>query len=216
MNVSTAVHTDQGRRPCTGFIYNTSTANSGIYYCSVKHSVISYMGNGSTVIIKERHPRPVITRYVPDVSVGPSVSLQCVVMGVVPSEASVSWVIGESEMTGWMESGWTHTEDSAVEYTRAHISIPSEIWMEAQDVECVVEVDGRRASKSLKQGELCSWLLYLGSAVAVAVAVVTVIIITAISIKPGNYKYSRSQPINILDLLMCSQGLTRSQFKVEY
>ncbi|MCI4395322.1 hypothetical protein PGIGA_G00179090 [Pangasianodon gigas] len=161
MNVTTAVHTDLGRRPCTGFIYNTSTADSGIYYCSVKHSVISYMGNGSTVIITERHPRPIITLYVPDVSVGPSVSLQCVVMGVVPSEVSVSWVIGESEMTGWTESGWTHTNDSAVEYTRAHISIPSENWMEAQNVECVVEVDGRRVSKSLKQGDYKSSFILL-------------------------------------------------------
>ncbi|MCJ8749522.1 hypothetical protein PDJAM_G00177280 [Pangasius djambal] len=205
MNVSTAVHTDQGRRPCTGFIYNTSTADSGIYYCSVKHSVISYMGNGSTVIIKERHPRPTITVYVPDVSVGPSVSLQCVVMGVVPSEASVSWVIGESEMTGWMESGWTHTDDSAVEYTRAHISIPSEIWMEAQDVECVVEVDGRRVSKSLKQGssQLCSWLMYLCG--GVALVVVVVFLVALVALQPGGKK--RTQGFSIPDVQYASLDL---------
>lgn len=53
-----------------------------------------------------------------------------------------------------------------------------------------------------------SWLLYLGS--AVALTVVTVITITAVSLKPGNYKYSHAQPLDILDLLMCggAQGWT--------
>lgn len=46
-----AVHTDQIKKPCRGSIKNTNTADSGIYYCSVKQSYISYMGNGSTVII---------------------------------------------------------------------------------------------------------------------------------------------------------------------
>ncbi|XP_053494684.1 immunoglobulin lambda-like polypeptide 1 [Ictalurus furcatus] len=170
MILATAVHTDPSLKLCRGFIYNTSVADSGIYYCSVKHSVIYYTGNGTTVIVTEPRTGPVVTLYVPDVSVGPSVSLQCVVMGVVPSEAIISWVVGDSETTGWTESGWTHANASAVEYTRAHISIPSETWLEAPNVECVVEVDGRRVSKSFKKAssQVCPWLLYLGSGVVLA------------------------------------------------
>ncbi|KAK3508505.1 hypothetical protein QTP70_031363 [Hemibagrus guttatus] len=175
MKMATTVHTDPSRRPCAGFIYNVSTADSGVYYCSIKHSFIIYMGNGSTVIVTaiqvflkkwtaivrsngtksfaERRPRPIVTLYTSDANTGPSVSLQCVVMGVVPAEARVFWVVGESEMTGWTESSWTHANHSAKEYTRSHIKIPSQIWMEAQNMECVVEVDGRRVSKSFKRSE---------------------------------------------------------------
>ncbi|XP_060759911.1 uncharacterized protein LOC132870295 [Neoarius graeffei] len=153
LSLATAVHNDPRASPCTGLIYNTSMADSGLYYCAAKHSVLSYWGSGSTVIITERRPRPIITLYVPAESVGPSIPLQCMVMGVVPSEVNVSWVVGESEMTGWTESGWTHTSDSAVEYTLAHINIPSENWAETPNVDCVVEVDGRRVSKSLQQGD---------------------------------------------------------------
>ncbi|XP_058261130.1 uncharacterized protein LOC131362851 isoform X2 [Hemibagrus wyckioides] len=173
LKMTTAVYTDQSQKPCVGFIYNASVADSGVYYCSIKHSVMFYMGKGSTVIVTECHPRPIVTLYVPDTDTRPSVSLQCVVMGVVPAEARVFWVIGESEMTGWTESSWTHTNHMAKEYTRSHISIPSQIWMEAQNVECVVEVDGRRVSKSIKQGskQLCSLLLYLCSSVALVVII---------------------------------------------
>ncbi|XP_060721507.1 uncharacterized protein LOC132842705 isoform X2 [Tachysurus vachellii] len=177
MNMTPAVHTNQSRSLCTGFIYNTSAADAGIYYCSVKHSFISYMGNGSTVIVTERHSRPIVMLYTSDPGVGPSVSLQCVVTGVVPAEVSVFWVVGESEMTGWRESDWTHTNHSAEEYTRAHISVSSEIWMKAQNVECVVEVEGRRVSKSVKKSpwQLCSWLIPLCSAVALIVIIVFIV-----------------------------------------
>ncbi|KAF5880215.1 immunoglobulin lambda-1 light chain-like isoform X2, partial [Clarias magur] len=182
MIVSKAVHTDKQAKLCRGFIYNTSTADSGTYYCSVKHSFIAYMGNGSTVTVTERSSRPNITVYVPNVSAGPSVSVQCVVMGVVPSEVSVSWIIGESEMTGWTESGWTHTNALAEEYTRAHISVPSEKWTEARTAECVVEVDGRRFSKSVRAGssQLCLWLMFLCSGVAFVVIVVVSITFAAL------------------------------------
>ncbi|KAF7686473.1 hypothetical protein HF521_015835 [Silurus meridionalis] len=161
--VSTAVRPDPDprTRPCTGMIYNSSTADSGIYYCSVKHSVLSYTGNGSTLIVTDPHPLPLVMLYVPDVPVGPPVSLQCVVMGVVPAEAKVSWLVGESELTGWTESG-----------------VPAENWREDQNVECVVEVDGRRISKSLIQGsgQLCSWLVYLCSVVAFVIFMVLVLL----------------------------------------
>lgn len=107
----------------------------------------------------ERFPRPDVTLYVPDVSVGPSVALQCVVMGVVPSEANITWIIGESpEMAGWTESGWTRTNRSAVEYTRAHLNIRSDTWLQTDRVECVVQVDGVRVSKAFHRGDYRSSL----------------------------------------------------------
>ncbi|XP_047672574.1 uncharacterized protein LOC113662828 isoform X1 [Tachysurus fulvidraco] len=177
MSTAPAVHTNQIRSLCTGFIYNTSAADAGVYYCSVKHSFISYMGNGSTVIVTERHSRPIVMPYTSDPGAGPSVSLQCVVTGVVPAEVSVFWVVGESEMTGWTETGWTRTNHSAEEYTRARISVSSEIWMKAQNVACVVEVEGRRVSKSFKKSswQLCSWVMYLCSAVALIVVIVFIV-----------------------------------------
>ncbi|KAI5608645.1 hypothetical protein C0J50_6539 [Silurus asotus] len=185
--VSTAVRPDPDprTRPCTGMIYNSSTADSGIYYCSVKHSVLSYIGNGSTLIVTDPHPLPLVMLYVPDVRVGLPVSLQCVVMGVVPAEAKVSWLVGESELTGWTESGWTNTENPA-EYTRAHLSVPAENWREDQNVECVVEVDGRRISKSLIRGsgQLCSWLVYLCSGVAFVIFMVFGV--TLVSLQTGS------------------------------
>lgn len=54
LKMTTAVYTDQSRRPCVGFIYNASVADSGVYYCSIKHSVMFYMGNGSSVIVTGR------------------------------------------------------------------------------------------------------------------------------------------------------------------
>ncbi|TSK28308.1 THAP domain-containing protein 7 [Bagarius yarrelli] len=137
--------------PCTGFIYNTSMADCGVYYCSFTLGAIHYIGNGSTVIVTERLTHPAVTLYMSEPTAGPLVFLQCLVMGVVPPIVSIFWVVDESEMTGWTESGWTHTNGLTVAYTRSDINVSSEVWVKSRDVECVVEVDDRRVSKSFKQ-----------------------------------------------------------------
>ncbi|XP_062841240.1 uncharacterized protein LOC134300745 [Trichomycterus rosablanca] len=183
---SSVIRTDPGQNVCTGIIRNVGVSDSGVYYCSGVHHVIPYMGSGSTVIVTESNPDPTIMLSVPDQNAGPSVSLQCVLMGVVPSEVRVSWIIGNTEQTGWTESGWTHDDQSAVEYTLAHIRIPSKSWTEEVRVECVTDVNGTTFSKTLEAGynQMCAWLLYLGSAVVFTI-VTAIIIITAVHFGEG-------------------------------
>ncbi|KAG9279548.1 uncharacterized protein LOC107197759 [Astyanax mexicanus] len=172
LNKTTAINTEtleEGQ--CLGVFHNITVRDSGIYYCVVVYTVMMYMGNGSRVIVTEPNRQPTLILQVPQESAGWNVSLQCLVMGVTPSEVHVSWVIRKRVMTGWTESGWTNDSDSALEFTRAHITLPSEKWMD--DVQCVVELDDRKFFTSLKT-DVC--LLSLGLNAAFVIIVVTVVI----------------------------------------
>ena len=88
-----------------------------------------------------------------DVS-GPIVPLQCLVMGAVPSQVQVVWIIDHSERSGWTESSWTENSDSALEHTRAHITLSEQEWTQAAQIECLVMFDGKNISKTYSDEEL--------------------------------------------------------------
>ncbi|KAL7829997.1 hypothetical protein SRHO_G00311240 [Serrasalmus rhombeus] len=162
---------------CNLTIPNATLQDSGMYHCTGLYNKIVLVGNGTRVIVTDPGPlSPSIIMYSPlDVS-GPIVPLQCLVMGAVPSQVQVVWIIDHSERSGWTESSWTENSDTAVEHTRAHITLSEDQWTEAARIECLVMFDGTNISKSLVPGGntagVCSWLLYLGfGAVFLTVAV---------------------------------------------
>uniref|UniRef100_A0A8C1PDW0 Ig-like domain-containing protein n=1 Tax=Cyprinus carpio TaxID=7962 RepID=A0A8C1PDW0_CYPCA len=119
------------RKTCVLTLSYLTKKDSGMYYCMSQFNQMVVLGNGSRVIV---------TAHEPDL---PSVSLQCLVTGLVPSQVRVFWRIGQNELSGWTESGWTDDTDSATEFTRAHLSVPAEEWDEADEIqftysECVL------------------------------------------------------------------------------
>ncbi|XP_037391455.1 uncharacterized protein LOC108442985 [Pygocentrus nattereri] len=172
---------------CTLTIPNATLQDSGMYHCTGLYNKIVLVGNGTRVIVTDPGPlSPSIIMYSPlDVS-GPIVPLQCLVMGVVPSQVQVVWIIDHSERLGWTESSWTDNSDTAVEHTRAHITLSEDQWTEAARIECLVKFDGTNISKSLVPGDMpflfsrsgsasmCSWLMFLGIGFLTITAAVTV------------------------------------------
>ncbi|XP_072530795.1 uncharacterized protein [Salminus brasiliensis] len=176
LNATTVVNTEEeSKRRCLGVIRNATLSDSGTYHCAAAYTVMLYVGNGSRVIVTEPSRQPTIVLLLPEESAVPNVFLQCLVMGITPSEVHVSWVIRQTVLTGWTESGWTNDSDSALEFTRAHITVPAERRMD--DIECVVELDGQIFSKkSLKTvtDQIC--FLSLGFSAVFVIVIVTIVI----------------------------------------
>ncbi|XP_036421362.1 uncharacterized protein LOC118804847 [Colossoma macropomum] len=164
---------------CTLTISKATLQDSGMYHCTGLYNKIVLVGNGTRVIVTDPDPpSPSIIMYSPLDVFGPTVPLQCLVMGAVPSQVQVVWIIDHSERSGWTESSWTENSDSALEHTRAHITLSEEEWTEAAQIECLAMFDGTNISRTLVPGAndagMCSWLLYLGIGFLTITAAVTV------------------------------------------
>ncbi|XP_036421492.1 uncharacterized protein LOC118805002 [Colossoma macropomum] len=162
---------------CTLTISKATLQDSGMYHCTGLYNKIVLVGNGTRVIVTDPDPpSPSIIMYSPLDVFGPTVPLQCLVIGAVPSQVQVVWIIDHSERSGWTESSWIENSDSALEHTRAHITLSEEEWTEAAQIECLAMFDGINVSRTLVPGGnnagMCSWLLYLGfGAVFLTIAV---------------------------------------------
>ncbi|XP_056335926.1 uncharacterized protein LOC130246807 isoform X2 [Danio aesculapii] len=165
-------------KTCVLTLNNLTLKDSGLYVCI--SNLLAMIGNGSRVIVTRDDSVPELSiLYSPPKADSLSVQLQCLVLGVVPFQVRVFWMIEEKVLSGWTESAWTNDTDSATEFTRAHLSVPADEWTEAEEIRCCVEYKGQNFSKSLKRCEhqaVHSWLSYAGCVAALLTIIVTIII----------------------------------------
>ncbi|XP_074789867.1 immunoglobulin heavy constant epsilon [Oncorhynchus kisutch] len=168
---------------CPVSIYNVAVTDSGIYYCAVIYGQQIYLGNGTTVIVKDgTKAPPTIEILKPLNSYHSSVSLLCLVSGVVPSQVHVFWLIDGREDSGLTESTWTDNSDSATEFTRNQILVKAEEWDRGAECTCVVEFEGQYINKTVQHNDfstMCYAIVSLYRVLGIVSALLLLLTLTA-------------------------------------
>ncbi|KAG5264359.1 hypothetical protein AALO_G00252900 [Alosa alosa] len=147
-------HDDDYANECKGTITSAKPGDSGVYYCSLVHSALSFFSSGATVtVIGAIAVRPSVQIFSPlDSSRHNSdVQLLCWVMQVVPSQVHVSWTIDGERADGWTGSAWTNGGNSAVEFTRSWVRVRAERWERGAECVCEVEYAGETIRKTAQR-----------------------------------------------------------------
>ncbi|XP_052388550.1 immunoglobulin kappa light chain-like [Carassius gibelio] len=166
-------------RTCVLTLKNLTKKDSGMYYCISHYSKMVMIGNGTRVIVTDQSEAELSIFFSAHESDKPSVSVECLVTGRVPSQVRVFWMIGEKVYSGWTESAWTDNTDSATEFTRAHLSVSAEEWHDVDEIHCFAEYDGKNISTTLMRSgpepEIFSLLVYAGCVAALLTILLTLI-----------------------------------------
>ncbi|KAK6467034.1 hypothetical protein HHUSO_G35396 [Huso huso] len=144
---------DEIEKTCSLNLNNAQVKDSGTYYCGFIRSSAIYLGNGSTLVIRERSDdRGYIEILTPSESDGEvqssgAATLVCLVFGV-SEQARVYWVIEH----GLTDSGSKDSSESTPDFIRNQITIPGEVWSSGAVCTCVVETEsGPDMSKSVSK-----------------------------------------------------------------
>ncbi|KAK1154600.1 hypothetical protein AOXY_G28085 [Acipenser oxyrinchus oxyrinchus] len=184
---------DEIEKTCSLNLNNAQVNDSGTYYCALISSSAMYMGNGSTLVVRERSDDrayiEILTSSESDGEVQSSgaATLVCLVFGV-SEQTRVYWVIEH----GLTDSGSRDSSESTPDFIRNQITIPGEVWSSGAVCTCVVETEsGRNMSKSVsKTGSGACPLFLYGSLAAASFLLITLLITLVICYrrqnKPGN------------------------------
>ncbi|XP_058863731.1 uncharacterized protein LOC131705317 [Acipenser ruthenus] len=144
---------DEIEKTCSLNLNNAQVKDSGTYYCAFIRSSAMYLGNGSTLVVRERSDdRAYIEILTPSESDGEvqssgAATLVCLVFGV-SEQARVYWLTDH----GLTVSGSGDSSESTPDFIRNQITIPGEVWSSGSVCTCVVETEsGRNMSKSVSK-----------------------------------------------------------------
>ncbi|XP_034765848.2 uncharacterized protein LOC117971962 isoform X3 [Acipenser ruthenus] len=144
---------DEIEKTCSLNLNNAQVKDSGTYYCAFIRSPVMYLGNGSTLLVRERSDDPAYVEILTpsesdgEVQSSGAATLVCLVFGV-SEPARVYWLIEH----GLTDSGSGDSSESTPDFIRNQITIAGEVWSSGAVCTCVVETEsGRDMSKSVSK-----------------------------------------------------------------
>ncbi|KAK6467032.1 hypothetical protein HHUSO_G35394 [Huso huso] len=178
------------KKTCSMNLNNAQVKDSGTYYCGLISSSAIYLGDGSTLVIRERSDDrayiEIITPSDGEVQSSGAATLVCLVFGL-SEQARVYWVI-EEDVKYEPDSGSKDSRESTPDFIRNQITIPGEVWSSGAMCTCVVETEsGRDMSKSVsKTGSGACPLFLYGSLAAASFLLITLLITLVICYRRQN------------------------------
>ncbi|XP_055074942.2 immunoglobulin kappa light chain [Misgurnus anguillicaudatus] len=141
---------------CSVSVYNATEQDSGTYYCIVLDREQMYLGNGTTVIVKETVSMPSIEimAFASSNAHDSTVTLQCVIERFAPSQVHAYWLIGSKWENGQIGSIWERNRENSVGKTVNHVTVSEKEWRSAGDCACVVKFGGQTFIKTLHYNDI--------------------------------------------------------------